>query len=60
MPGKRANNGFGPGKVVKSISGVGMTRRLKARLSIACDKYDATEGWVVEQALEAWLNWKQI
>ena len=60
MGAKRKNNGIGPGKVVKNICDVPMTKADRARLAKACDKFDATEGWVAEQALHSWLNWKGI
>ena len=60
MSRKRKNSGVDPGKVVKNICHVPMSKADRARLAKACEKYDATEGWVAEQALHAWLNWKGI
>ena len=57
---KRANNGIGPGKIVKGVGGVALTNREWNAVRKAQDKYDATAGWVVQQSLKSWLRWKGI
>ena len=60
MGRKRTNNGMGPGVMSKNVCGIPMTKDTKRRLDKACEKYDATEGWVLGEALPSWLNWKGI
>ena len=57
---KRANNGIEPGKVIKGIGNVALTEKEWAAVRKACDKYDATAGWVAQQSLRSWLRWKGI
>lgn len=60
MPGKRTNNGIGPGVVTKSICAVPMTKSEKARFSKACEMMDATEGYVAALAIRQWLKRRGI
>ena len=53
---KRKNSGVGPGVIVKGISKVPMTKDTDWRLKAACDKLDATEGYIVGLALVDWLK----
>ena len=57
---KRANNGIGPGKIVKGIGNVPLKRDEWAAFKKAQDKYDATAGCITAQALRSYLRWRGI
>ena len=60
MSDKRAHNGIEPGKTVKNINNVALSKHDWERFERARGKYDATAGWLVAQALHSWMNWKKL